>query len=170
MLILHFSYLNDAVWCRSLLHVVVSNAGMHYSHLVPKQAAKEMITQKKYQKLKGKLIDCIMKENLLEPMEVQKILDESGISHTGYTSLFKAICQKSQVKLKRGSLLPRPSHLKATRQHVNNEVFEKLGLPFHIEATFFGKGDRKVLYNAHNNLFVDLETLQRYAVHFFDMT
>ncbi len=146
------------------------NAGMHYSRLVPKQAAEEMISQKKFQKLKGRLIHCFMKENQLEPMEVQKILDESGISQMGYRSLFKALCQKSQLKLGRGSVLPKPSHVKDARRHVNNEVFEKLGSPFHIEATFFGKGDRKVQYNEHNNLFVDLETLQRYAVHFFDMS
>ena len=32
------------------------------------------------------------------------------------------------------------------------------------------KEDREVHYNEHNNLFVDLETLQRYAVHFFDIS
>ncbi|MCO5562734.1 hypothetical protein L7F22_016366 [Adiantum nelumboides] len=33
-----------------------------------------------------------------------------------------------------------------------------------------GKGNRKVQFNEHNNLFIDLEALQRYAVHFFDIS
>ena len=70
----------------------------------------------------------------------------------------------------RETLLPKPTHVRAARRHINNEVFEKLGSPFHIEATFFGKEDRDVHYNKHNNLFVDLETLQRYAVRFFDIS
>ncbi|MCO5552515.1 hypothetical protein L7F22_006027 [Adiantum nelumboides] len=34
---------------------------------------------------------------------------------------------------------------------------------------FLGKGGRKIQFNEHNNLFVDLEALQRYAIHFFDI-
>ena len=69
--------------CRSLLHpktnIVGSNVGVHYSHLVPKQAVEEMISQKKFQRLNGRLVASFMKENQLDPMEVQRILDESGI-------------------------------------------------------------------------------------------
>ncbi|RYA39138.1 hypothetical protein DD606_25830 [Enterobacter cloacae complex sp. GF14B] len=63
----------------------------------------------------------------MEPMEVQAILDESGISQMGYRALFKALAKNSQNKLQRGSLLPKPSHVKATRRHIKDVVFEKLG-------------------------------------------
>ena len=66
-------------------------------------------------------------------------------------------------------MLPKPSHVKVACRHKNNHMLEKLGSPFHIEATFLGKGGREVKYNKHNNLFVDLKTLQRYAVHLLDM-
>ncbi|MCO5559335.1 hypothetical protein L7F22_012932 [Adiantum nelumboides] len=156
---------------RSLLHPNSNGAGcnaeVHYSRLVPKEVVEELITQKKICKLKGRILTSFMNENQLEPMDVQAILDESGISQMGYMELFKTLVKKSQNKLQRGSLLPKPSHVKAACQHVNDEVFEKLGSPFHIKATFLGNGGRKVQFNEHNNLFVDLEALQRYAVHFF---
>ncbi|MCO5571752.1 hypothetical protein L7F22_025500 [Adiantum nelumboides] len=103
-------------------------------------------------------------------MEVQAILDESGISQMAYRALFKALAKKSQNKLQRRSLLPKPSHVKAAYWHVNEEVFDKFGSPFHIEAMFLGKDGRKVQFNEHNNFFVDLEALQRYAVSFFDIS
>ncbi|MCO5578551.1 hypothetical protein L7F22_032394 [Adiantum nelumboides] len=59
---------------------------------------------------------------------------------------------------------------RVTERTVNNEEFEKLGSPFHIDATFLGKGSRKVQFNKHTNLFVDLEALQRYVVQFFDIS
>ncbi|MCO5552125.1 hypothetical protein L7F22_005635 [Adiantum nelumboides] len=133
---------------RSLLHPNSNgagcNVGVHYSGLVLKEVVEEMITQQKFCKLKGRLITSFMNENRLEPMEVQAILDESGILQMGYSALFKALAKKSQNKLQRGSLLPKPSHVKAARRHVNKEVFEKLGSPFHIKATFLGKGGRKL--------------------------
>ncbi|MCO5554445.1 hypothetical protein L7F22_007975 [Adiantum nelumboides] len=158
---------------RSLLHPNSNsegcNVGVHFSRLVSKEVVEEMITLKTFCKLKGRLLTFFMNENQLEPMEVQAILDESGIAQMGYRALFKALAKKSQNKLQRGSLLPKPSHVKVACRHVNKEVFEKLGSSFHIKATFLGKGSRKVQFNKHNNLFVDLEALQRYAVHFFDI-
>ena len=54
---------------RSKLNVVGSNARVHYSRLVPKQVAEEMISQKKYKNLKGRFVVGFMKEKKLEPME-----------------------------------------------------------------------------------------------------
>ncbi|MCO5567771.1 hypothetical protein L7F22_021466 [Adiantum nelumboides] len=88
----------------------------------------------------------------------------------GYRALFKALAKKSQNKLQRGSLLPKPSHVKAARWHVNDEVFEKLGSPFHIKAMFLDKGGKKIQFNEHNNLFFDLEALKSYAVCFFGIS
>ncbi|MCO5607532.1 hypothetical protein L7F22_061729 [Adiantum nelumboides] len=72
---------------RSLLHPNSSgagcNAGVHYSRLVPKEVVEEMITQKKFCKLKERLLTSFMNENQLEPMEVQAILDECGILQMG---------------------------------------------------------------------------------------
>lgn len=157
--------------CRSLLHPdtkVHSEAGMHYSHLLPKKILEEMLHQKKFQKINEKHVSLFMNKNQLDATQVQAILDETGISQKGYSMLFKALAEKFQNRKHKGSLLPKPMQVKSARQHVNLEVFEKLGLPFHIEATYVAK-DREIVFNQHNNIFFDLEALQRYAVHFFEI-
>ena len=52
---------------------------------------------------------------------------------------------------------------------MNTEVLNKLGVPFHIHAIFNSK-DREVVFNEHTNIFFDIEALQRYAIHFFEVT
>ena len=59
--------------------------------------------------------------------------------------------------------------VKCARQHVNSEVLEKLGSLVHIEATYVDK-NREVVFNQYNNIFFDLEALQRYTVQFFVIT
>ena len=54
-----------------------------------------------------------MKENQLDPMEVQRILDESGISQTGYRTLFKALAKRAKHMAAKESLLPKPTHVRA---------------------------------------------------------
>ena len=96
-------------------------------------------------------------------------MDESGISQKGYSILYKALAEKGASKRNKGSLLPKPMKVKSARHHVNSEVLEKLGSPIHIEATYVDK-EREVVFNQHNNIFFDLETLQRYAVEFFEIS
>lgn len=127
-----------------------------------------MLAQKKYQKIGDKHVTLFMNKNQLDATQVQGILDETGISQKGYSILFKALAEKFPRKKKKGSLLPKPIQVKSARQHVNSEVFEKLGSPIHIEATYVAK-DREVVFNQQNNIFFDLEALQRYAVQFFEI-
>ena len=118
-----FSCFYDDPWyfCRSLLHpktnIVGSNVGVHYSHLVL-AAVEEMISQKKFQRQNGRLVASFMKENQLDPMEVQRILDESGISQMGYRTLFKALAKRSKHMAGRETLLPKPTHIRVARWHI----------------------------------------------------
>ena len=52
---------------------------------------------------------------------------------------------------------------------MNSEVLNKLGTPFHINGLFSSKG-REIDFNEYNNIFFDLEPLQRYLVQFFKVT
>lgn len=157
---------------RSLLHPqskAHSEAGVHYSHLIPRSVADKMLIQKKFQKISEKHVSLFMNKNQLDASQVQAILDESGISQKGYSILYKALAEKGASKRNKGSLLPKPMKVKSARHHVNSEVLEKLGSPIHIEATYVDK-EREVVFNQHNNIFFDLETLQRYAVEFFEIS
>ena len=150
---------------RSLLHPqskAHSEARAHYSHLIPRSVADKMLIQKKFQKISEKHVSLFMNKNQLDASQVQAILDESGISQKGYSILYKALVEKGASKRNKGLLLPKPMKVKS-------EVLEKLGSPIHIEATYVDK-EREVVFNQHNNIFFDLETLQRYAVEFFEIS
>ena len=131
---------------RSLLHPqskAHSEAGVHYSHLIPRSVADKMLIQKKFQKISEKHVSLFMNKNQLDASQVQAILDESGISQKGYSILYKALAEKGASKRNKGSLLPKPMKVKSARHH---EVLEKLGSPIHIEATYVDK-EREVVFN-----------------------
>ena len=75
----------------------------------------------------------------------------------------------SKGKIKKVCLLPKPMWVNTRCHEVNTEVLNKLGVPFHILAIFNAK-DREVVFNEHTNIFCDIESLQRYAVQFFEVT
>lgn len=161
------------VECRSLLHPEggakhVIEAGFHYSHLIPKQVMDELLALRKFKAVQEKHVRELIIANQLDASEVQGIMDETGISFRGYNSLYKALSQKDSVK-KKLCLLPKPMWITSRRHAMNSEVMEKLGAPFHIEATFVAK-DREVVFNEQNNIFFELAALQRYAVQFFEVT
>ena len=103
----------------------------------------------------------------MDASKVHAIMDETCISNQGYNSLYK--CMSSKGKMKKVCLLPKPMWVNTRRHEVNTDVLNKLGVPFHIHATFNVK-DREVVFNEHTNIFFDIEALQRYAVQFFEVT
>lgn len=144
-----------------------TEAGPHFSHLIPKQTMEELLVLRKFKSVHEKHIRKLIKANQIDASEVQAIMDETGISNKGYNSLYKCLSQKGKVK--NFCTLPKPMRVNFRRNEVNSEVLKKLGAPFHIQGMFSEK-DRKVEFNEHTNIFFDLEALQRYAVQFFEVT
>ena len=144
-----------------------TEAGLHYSRLIPKHIMEDLLVLRKFKSVQEKHISELIKANLIGASKVQAIMDEIGISNQGYNNLYK--CMSSKGKMKKVCLLPKPMWVNTRRHEVNTEVLNKLGIPFHIHATFNAK-DREVVFNEHTNIFFDLEALQRYAVQFFSVT
>lgn len=145
-----------------------ANAGKHYSYLIPKQAAEDMLRQNKFNRIDQQRISAFMEECHLDPADVQSILDEGGISQKGYNMLYQAVAKSCKKRKHKVGILPNPRQVNLARKKVNMALLEKLGTPFHIQATFSCK-ERVVVFNEYNNLFVDLENLQKFAVNFFDI-
>ena len=122
---------------------------------------------RKFKSVHEKHIRELIKANQIDASEVQAIMDETGISNQGYSSLYKCLSLKGNVK--KLCILPKPMWVNSRCHEVNSEVLNKLGAPFHIHAIFSTK-DREVEFNEHTNIFFDLEALQRYAIHFFEVT
>ena len=125
---------------------------------------KELLALRKFTNVHQRHICELIEENQIDVSEVQAILDETGISNQGYRSLYKCISQKG--KAKKLCTLPKPKWVNSKRHEVNSKV---LGTPFHINGLFSSKG-REIEFNEYNNIFFDLEALQRYSVQFFEVT
>lgn len=124
---------------------------------------------KKYKKVADKQIEGFIKENQLNPRDIQAILDEASISHRGYSTIYKSMQSKMKESSIKCSLLPNPTSIKSIRRQINEEVLQALGSPFHIEDTYTTPtGD--VVFNKYNNIFYSLEDLQIYAVQLFEIT
>lgn len=66
-----------------------------------------MLAQKKFAKISEKLASIFMKKNQLDSTQVQAMLDESLISHKGYSILYKALATKVQSRKNKDALLRR---------------------------------------------------------------
>ena len=128
---------------------------------------KELLALRKFTNVHQRHISELIKANQIDASEVQAIMDETGISNQGYKSLYKCISQKG--KAKKLCSLPKPKWVNSKCHEVNSEVLNKLGTPFHINGLFSSKG-REIEFNEYNNIFFDLEALQRYSVQFFEVT
>lgn len=160
---------------RSLLHPNEESASgttpsaSHISTLFKRDDVEAIMKDQKYKKVTVKHIEEFMKENQLNPRDIQALLDETGISNRGYSAIYKVLQSKIRESSMHGSLLPNPSSIRRMRKQVNEEVLQALGTPFHIEDTYVAPtGD--VVYNAYNNIFYNLEALQSYAVQLFEVT
>ena len=128
----------------------------------------EIIENAKYKKVKQRIIDKFLSETKVDSMDVQMVMDNCGISQTGYSNVFKAMKSKLKQKYITSSALPLPSHMRKSRTELNTRVSEFLGSAFHIQGIFWSK-EREVQFIAYNNLFFDLEALQQNMVRFYNI-
>ena len=143
--------------------------GSCYSSLLAPSVMEDMIATAKYQKVKQKVIEEFVDETKMDSMDVQRAMDDSGISRRGYSSVFKAMKSKLKEKKIRNSILPLPTHMRRTQADLNRKVEQFLGPAFHIQANFQNK-KREVCFNEYNNIFLDLEKLQQNMVTFYHIT
>ena len=139
-----------------------------YSSLVPPTFVEEIIESAKYRKVKQRIIDEFIAEAKVDSMDVQMVMDNCGISRTGYSNVFKAMKSKLTQRNIKSSLLPLPSHMRKSRAQLNTRVSEFLGPAFHIQSIFRSK-EREVLFNEYNNIFFHLEALQQNMVKFYNI-
>ena len=110
-----------------------------------------------------------MDDTKVENLDIQKVMDDSGISRAGYSNMFKAVKSKLKEKKISSTLLPIPTQVRKSRRDLNEEVATFLGPSIHIRADF-QSGNRKVNFNDSNNIFFDLQTLQKHMVKFYNIS
>ena len=140
-----------------------------YSSLVSPSLAKELLGWSKFKKVRQKSIQDFVDDTKVENLDIQKVMDDCGIRKAGYSNMFKAVKRKLKEKKVSSILLPMPAQVRKSRRDLNEEVAAFLGPSIHIRADF-QSGNRKVNFNDSNNIFFDLQTLQKYMVKFYNIS
>lgn len=123
-----------------------------------------------------KVQDVLTKEVMLGTV------DGSSVTHRGYTGIYKTL--KNRIGMVapelQGSVLPSPSRLAELRKQMNENLPQFIGDYYHIEGRRHipevrqGKKvvrpAKEVTLHSKNNLFAELEVVQRSMVLFYDMT
>ena len=130
--------------------------------------AKHMLQEKKYKAIKRGVVEQFVSNNLVSSIEVQESMDANAVSRKGYTAIQKSLCSVLQSNRINGRLLPTPTDVWKVIAKLNNDVEEYIGKPYHIQEQFFGESGN-ILYTEYNNIFLDLELLQRRMVDFYDI-
>lgn len=141
-------------------------AGISYSSLMPPLAAKEMIACSKFKGVKRDIVQDFVGANVVNTLDVQKSLDDRGISRAGYSEIFKVINSKFKEKKISTSILPKPYHMRKTRDILNEKVAEFIGEPYYIQEDF-QQGERYVCFNASNNIFFNVCNLLAAMVKYY---
>ena len=134
--------LQDTLATRQIFKIFKS-ASQHFGDGVLVQATKNMMEEKRFRKAKQKCVDNFLRQSKLEAEEVQKIIDNIGISRDAYNQIFQLVQNKLKKAKAKATILPRPSFIKNVRQKTNEQVFDLLGEPHHITAVYQGKRKKR---------------------------
>ncbi len=140
-----------------------------YSALIAPMVLQEVLGASKFKKVKRKVIQDFIGDSKVDNMDVQMVMDGCGISRTGYSNMFKAVTSKLKDKKITTSFLPLLAHMRKSRAKLNDQVADFLGPSFHIQGIFESK-DRKLHFSEFNNIFFDLQNLQKRMVKFYNIS
>lgn len=101
--------------------------------------------------------------------EVLDVMDSTGISQKGYKALYRSITLALRAKGFTRSLLPSPFSLEMTRKASNGNVAAMFNGYKWVEDVM-SLGDKSFTYNEFNNVYIDMEELQRAMVQYYDIS
>ena len=157
ILLVSFKLMHFVSYCRTFLQPDDSikdlqSASQYFSDIVPVQVTKKLLEEKRFKKAKEKCLDSFLRESKLDANEVQKVIDNIGISRDAYNQIFQLVQKKFKEGKGKTNFLPRPSFIKEIRRKTNEQVFNLLGNPLHITGTYQGK-EKEKRYDQFNNIF-----------------
>ena len=131
--------------------------------------ASSMMKGAKYKNLTSKIVSDFVDRNTIETRDIQRTLDDCGISRGGYTRLFGVIKKTLKNQKINNSLLPKPYHVRKERINLNNEISEMIGEPYFVTG-IFQQRDRNITFSEGNNLFYSTTSLQKAMVKYYNFT
>ena len=137
--------------------------------LVSEVVVKSLIDEKKFKKVKHDAVEKFISESRVDVEKIQEALDMSGVSRKGYASIFNIVSSTLKDKRIKRVLLPTPAAVWRQRGLLNQEIDDFIGQYFHIQNIYEGAKGRTI-YDSLNNIFVELQQLQRRMVEFYNIT
>ena len=162
-------------YCREILRLgeVNENSNLvpvkQIKGLVSEVAVKSLIDEKKFKKVKRDTVEKFISESRVDVEKIQEALDTSGVSRKGYASIFNIVSSTLKDKRINRVLLPTPAAVWRQRGLLNQEIDDFIGQYLHIKNIYEGAKGRTV-YDPFNNIFVELQQLQRRMVEFYNIT
>lgn len=147
----------------------MERASQYFCDVLPVQVTKKLLEEKRFKKAKQNCIHEFLRGSKLDAKEVQKTIDNIGISRDAYNQIFQLIQGNLKEAKVKTTLLPRPSFIKNARQRANEQVSNLLGDSFHIRDVYHGKGKTK-RYDEFNNIFFDLISIQKAMIQFYELS
>lgn len=126
-----------------------------------------MIKGAKYKYLTSRIVKDFVDKNTIHTRDVQKTLDDCGISRGGYTQIFSLIKKTLKEQKVHTNILPKPYHIRKERLNLNNEISEMIGETYFVAGIFQHK-DRHIIFNEGNNIFYCTTSLQKAMVKYYN--
>lgn len=109
-------------------------------------------------------------KNIVSPQDVLDTLDAAGISRNGYDALYRLLTLATRKKGILRPLLPTPYSVTMAKQCENAKVSTMLGGYKCVQDSMAISPTKSFQYNAFNNVFIDLITLQQAMIKYYGLT
>ncbi len=146
-----------------------SNGALHLKPLVSSKMAKDLLHEKKFKAVQRKIVGHFVSQNCIPSTDIQESMDALGVSRRGYAMIQKSVSHVLGREKIKHSLLPTPASVWRRRHELNISQEKFIGTPYHIVQEYTG-GSAPLKFDEYNNLFLDLELLQKRMVEFYNIT
>ena len=120
----------------------MEKASKFFCDVLPIQVTKNLLKER-LKKAKKNCVDEFLRKTRLDATEVQKTIDNIGISRDAYNQIFQLVQKKLKEAKATTLLLPQPSFMmKKARQKVDDRILNLLGANLFISLVYI-KGKRK---------------------------
>ena len=136
---------------------------------MPLKVTRDVFQAKKFKKAREVCLQQFMEQNVIAPEEMQMTLDSVGISREAYTTLYGTMQNRLKTTKVKGSLLPKPFYIRTAKYRANENIMKILGDPQFVEGVYPGQKGA-VKYDRYNNLYLDLKTVQREMIKFYNLS
>jgi len=152
-------------------------------YILSKGEASALMSQPKMNDAKNHVVRDVFKKigDSIGPEAMLAACDGSGVSQRGYGAIYRMLKNRIGIVSPglKAKILPAPHRLAGLRKDMNAKLPQFIGEYYHVEGRRSiplvrraGKdivAAKEVILNSRNNLFVDLEVVQRSMVLFYGM-